>query len=325
MDTLASAPALRPARELTRFRTDAIDAWGATLSEKLITLRPDTRTLPDAFFGRLVIARFHNSMVANVHTSAHRVMRNRELVSHDERRYCKIVWQIDGCTQLEHRGGCTVIRPGEWALYDASLPYAFGICSAARFMVLLLPLDEFSEYSADIERIAGKALPARGNADVVRAALSSVLAGGLAFDEEGQRVLQDSILALTGNAIRLVGDPTKDAMRTSHRKLQVAQAFIEQNLTEPLLTPDKVAIACGMSRRSLYDAFGTLAQTPRAYIQQQRLARACELLADREGRYTITQIAYELGFADAAHFSRLFNERYGVTPSQWRRTQALIQ
>lgn len=321
MQPLASTPAPRPTHELTRFGTDTIEAWGATVSEKMIRLRPDDRVPVDGFRGQLVIARFHESVVADVRASAHRVMRDRSLASHDARRYCKIVWQLEGSTQLEQKRGCARIAPGEWALYDTSLPYTFETCGDARFIVLLLPLDEFSEYSAEIERIGGKALAARGNAEVARAALTGVLSGGFALEEEGQRVLQDSILALMGNAIRMVDVADKGTMRSIHRKLQVAQAYIERNLTEPVLTPDMVANACGMSRRSLYDAFNTLAQTPHAYIQRQRLARACEFLAEGDARHTITQIAFELGFADAAHFSRLFNERYGVSPSQWRKAQ----
>jgi AraC-like DNA-binding protein len=32
----------------------------------------------------------------------------------------------------------------------------------------------------------------------------------------------------------------------------------------------------------------------------------------------ITDIAYECGFADAAHFIRVFREAYGVTPGKLR-------
>jgi transcriptional regulator GlxA family with amidase domain len=32
----------------------------------------------------------------------------------------------------------------------------------------------------------------------------------------------------------------------------------------------------------------------------------------------VTAIAYETGFADATHFSRLFREHVGATPSEWR-------
>jgi len=103
----------------------------------------------------------------------------------------------------------------------------------------------------------------------------------------------------------------------------MARAYIEKHLTEPTLSVDSVASACGISRRSLYAAFGALDQTPHAYITRRRLALACELLDEPVRRRSITDISYELGFADAAHFSRLFTARYGATPSQWRNRQAV--
>ncbi len=303
---------------LTRIRTRSPQSWGATVSEKILTLQSDVARSGDRFEGQAVIARFHRSVVADVRASAHRVYRNRQIAAADKLRFCKIVWQLDGRTLLEQKRGTVDIRPGQWAIYDTSQPYTFEVCDHAHFLVLLIPMDEFADWSADIDRIGGKALTAQGTTEVARAALSGVLSG-VSLEEEGQLILQDSVLALMGSAIRLVDASSKDAIRGVHRKLQAARAYIDENLTEAVLSPDRVAQACGMSRRSLYDAFNQLADTPNAYIRKRRLARACEMLAAPDGRHTITQIAYELGFADAAHFSRLFSEQQGCSPSQWRK------
>lgn len=306
-------------RYLTRIRTQSPQSWGATVSEKILPLQADGAQPGVRFEGQAVIARFHRSVVADVRATAHRVLRNRQIVSNDKLRVCKIVWQLGGRTLLEQKRGVVDIRPGQWAIYDASQPYTFEVCDGAHFLVLLVPMDEFADWSADIDRIAGKPLIAQGTTEVARAALAGVLSGGVGLEDEGQRILQQSVLALMGSAIRMVEASSKDELRGVHRKLQAAQAYIDENLTEPVLSPDRVAQACGMSRRSLYDAFNQLADTPHAYIQKRRLARACEMLAAPDGRHTITQIAYELGFADAAHFSRLFSEHQGCSPSQWRK------
>jgi len=36
-------------------------------------------------------------------------------------------------------------------------------------------------------------------------------------------------------------------------------------------------------------------------------------------RRTITEIAFACGFNDLSHFGRVFAERMGMTPSQWRK------
>lgn len=61
-----------------------------------------------------------------------------------------------------------------------------------------------------------------------------------------------------------------------------------------------------------------LGYPPLEYYQRRRVQRACQLLAD--GRRSITDVAMELGYADAPHFSRLFKEQRGLTPREYRRT-----
>lgn len=56
--------------------------------------------------------------------------------------------------------------------------------------------------------------------------------------------------------------------------------------------------------------------SPLEYYQRRRIHHACVRLLDRAR--TITQVALELGFADAAHFSRLFRKYSGLTPRAYR-------
>ncbi|MFC3285810.1 helix-turn-helix domain-containing protein [Litchfieldella rifensis] len=38
-------------------------------------------------------------------------------------------------------------------------------------------------------------------------------------------------------------------------------------------------------------------------------------------RASLTEVALACGFADAAHFSRVFRSRHGLSPRQWRDIQ----
>jgi AraC-like DNA-binding protein len=62
----------------------------------------------------------------------------------------------------------------------------------------------------------------------------------------------------------------------------------------------------------------SLGYPPLAYYQRRRVQRACQLLADA-GR-SITDVAMELGYSDAPHFSRLFKEHRGLSPREYRKT-----
>lgn len=92
--------------------------------------------------------------------------------------------------------------------------------------------------------------------------------------------------------------------------------LIELGLDEARPSIDGIAGRLGLSRRTLQrrlEAEGT------GYAEIQRrvlIRRAKSLLA--AGRLPIGRIGIELGYAEAAHFSRAFLEWTGVTPRQWR-------
>jgi AraC family transcriptional regulator of arabinose operon len=56
---------------------------------------------------------------------------------------------------------------------------------------------------------------------------------------------------------------------------------------------------------------------PQAFVIEARLARARELLAS--GSASVTAVAEAAGFKEIYYFSRLFHQRTGVSPSEYRR------
>ncbi|GJD32553.1 HTH-type transcriptional regulator VirS [Methylobacterium adhaesivum] len=93
--------------------------------------------------------------------------------------------------------------------------------------------------------------------------------------------------------------------------------LVELGLDEARPTIDGIACRLGLSRRTLQRRLGD-AGTRYADIQQRVMARRAKaLLAGKT--LPVGRIALELGYADAAHFTRAFLEWTGVTPSQWRR------
>jgi AraC-like DNA-binding protein len=54
------------------------------------------------------------------------------------------------------------------------------------------------------------------------------------------------------------------------------------------------------------------------YIRKQRIEKAQELM--RTSKYSLTEIAYLTGFSDQSHFSRIFKQHSGLTPSEYRKT-----
>ncbi len=92
--------------------------------------------------------------------------------------------------------------------------------------------------------------------------------------------------------------------------------IVEDSLQEETFGVEQLAKAIGMSRANLYRKIQAIAGVaPREFVQQIRLRRAAQLLAQNAS--TISEIAYLTGFSDPAYFSNCFKKQFGQTPSDF--------
>lgn len=91
---------------------------------------------------------------------------------------------------------------------------------------------------------------------------------------------------------------------------------VESNLYNSLSSSD-LAELCNLSLSSFKREFEKHYKTsPAKYIKKRKLEKAARLLK-KEG-LRISDIAFDCGFNDLAHFSRSFQKAYGKTPSNYR-------
>lgn len=86
------------------------------------------------------------------------------------------------------------------------------------------------------------------------------------------------------------------------------------------ISVEELATLCNMSVSTFKREFSKVfADTPASYLKNQKLEKAKELLSLSDKR--ITDIALEAGFNDLSHFSKVFTQKYGVSPSELRMNQ----
>ena len=84
--------------------------------------------------------------------------------------------------------------------------------------------------------------------------------------------------------------------------------------------PVKMARLCRVSLRQLERLFKVESgYTPRQWLRMQRLNRALLLLPKAQ---SVKQVAYLLAYAQIPQFCREFKARFGITPEQFRKSQA---
>lgn len=107
-----------------------------------------------------------------------------------------------------------------------------------------------------------------------------------------------------------------DLSGVADSRVHQAVHFMEQRLDDP---PSLEALAryVGCSARQLERAFNAaLGTSPGSFQRQLRKDYACWMLENSPR--SITEIAFDCGFSDAAHFSREFRNGFNLSPRQYR-------
>ena len=105
-------------------------------------------------------------------------------------------------------------------------------------------------------------------------------------------------------------------MRVDDVRVRHAIVLMEENFEAPL-TVATIAKMTGNSVRQLERLFmASLSVSPKDFYRSMRLRYARWLLLN--STRLITDIAYQCGFADAAHFIRNFKSVYNITPGKLR-------
>ena len=97
--------------------------------------------------------------------------------------------------------------------------------------------------------------------------------------------------------------------------IQRARAFLDAEKTRVVRSAELEAVT-GLTRYDLARQFPLMFGTsPYRYLLMRRLDVAREQIAWRR---PLSEVALDAGFADQAHFSRLFKATFGLTPARYR-------
>lgn len=229
-----------------------------------------------------------------------------------------LIMQKTGVTVATQEGRTARLNAGEMTIVDGKLPFtiqSFGlsqtavcvfprIMAAEHFPRLLShsaqvidsgqPLVKFITHLIEDVFRPGKALSDSEQAGVLRA--FHALIGGLQMPEQAN---SPSIHWRVNDALRVIDDAIDDT------ELDAAMIAARQNI----------------SRRRLDQLFiSEIGSTVAGQILDRRLTHAAAALCDPQySSRHITEIAFDAGFKDSAHFSRSFKKRFGFSPREWRK------
>lgn len=258
-----------------------------------------------------------------------RSLRTPALIRHSDPEGYELALILDSEMWISQSRQESRLSTGDFALWSTSRPYeGQGLSGTGgpllRGIVLHLARSGFPLPSGRVDRILARAMSGRTG-------VGAVLAGFLRSVVEQAPSLERPELERLGTAAweltvaflahHLDAHDRLPPEARSRMLLARVNAFIEDNLAEPGLSPASVAAHHGISVRTLHYLFRQRQETVAATIRRRRLARCHAALSDPALRaLPVHAIGARWGFTNAVTFSRSFRSAYGITPNEHRRS-----
>jgi acetamidase/formamidase/AraC-like DNA-binding protein len=164
-----------------------------------------------------------------------------------------------------------------------------------------------------------------GLADVLRHTLEAAAEALETLSPEAWSTIRLSLAEMLLTLSRQKSSSAAEAIGvgTQAALLQRIYDSIERKLGDPELTPVRIAQIEGISERYLQKLFEASGDNFTHYVRERRLQHCWSDLANAaEAHRSVSDIAFGYGFSDAAHFSRSFRDRFGISPKAFRQQQA---
>jgi AraC-like DNA-binding protein len=315
--------------ELDKYQ-DSLPQWAEALSTHVGRVLPSVRDQEvircspigfQRFTGQIEYGLLDDIVLAKLAAEPYSFTRSLRTATPTLPQPVLLLIQIGGSGRLaQHKRSCT-LYPGDWSLLDTLHPFdSSSLGSPGEYQILGLERPSDPEVLTLLEQGVARRFDSKtGLSRVLRFTLAETFNQMHCLKHQSKKSLRAAIPAMTWDALReqLEGTPLMGRQDVRCARLK---GYIESRLRDPELSVEGIAQACNASVRSVHRAFADdPAGSVWKYIWQRRLSHcAAELRDPRHANRSITDTCFSWGFNSSSHFSRLFKDQFGITPSEYR-------
>jgi AraC-like DNA-binding protein len=277
--------------------------------------------LQDAFWGSVSQSTVGPATFTRVESCAQRVFRTPSRIARASEDFVLVALGNSGVNGVYQDGREAVISAGQFTIYDTTRPYELRFDDSFSQTILQMPRKFLQQRIGSFDTLTATTFSS--DRPLERLAYEFLLGISKAIDH----VDPATATRLLDQALDLVAMAFADRMQqrspdqSSHRSalLYRLKNYILTHLRDPELSMPRAAAAIGISPRYASDLMAAEQTSFRSYVQVQRLERCRRDLSDpAHAARHVSDIAFAWGFNDLAHFSRIFKQRYGASPREWR-------
>lgn len=278
--------------------------------------------------GTIVTSRFGELRVSLISADAHSVCRTRFDANRVDDGHLYVSTPLRGEIQISQDGSESPVAPGEVVSFDSTRPYTLASQERMELAAVRFPHRVLGLTAGGTHRLTAVPWPGTSGVSALVSAMFSTLASQLTKLSPAERApLGGTISGLIASLFAERLAPSADDPRVARQMLMLRiQSFAREHISDPAMTPSALARQHNISLRYLQMLFAERGSSPARWLRDERLARCRADLADpRNDHLTVAAIGARWGMYGASQVSRLFQRRYGVAPSDFRRQRAELR
>lgn len=313
MDLVFSTEGIEPSKRYA--------AWQGAICDVYVHVDVNAEKRSD-YQGFIRETRFGPITMTDVLLSEQRISRRERHIAKLDKDCYYVEFVQQGKINVLQAGQTLLSNPGVGAIFSASEAYDLECIGRVRSLYLEIPRKEFaSRFNENKIPVAATMATGRGLGRIAAEFCSTLASEGSPLDEAARARLGDELMDVLALALDMgdKGEFAEDATAQKAR-LRSVKAWIEEHLTDPDLSLEKIAKNNGVSLRHLHYLFRLTDMSVSEWILHRRLQRCYDVLTRPELRsLSVTEVAYQLGFSSPSHFSTVFRKKFGHSPSDLRR------
>ncbi|MEM1264028.1 MAG: helix-turn-helix domain-containing protein [Pseudomonadota bacterium] len=297
-------------------RRDRAEAWEQMLDESHLPWRLTNRPA-DGFDATIAMRQFDGYRLIRCACSATRGRRTLNEIARTEGRALSLLHLRHGKEALTIAENEITLQAGDLVLWDSERSMTFDVPGHLEKLTLMFPDAALTSIFPNAADYVGRVIPSRrGLSTLLTSYLNSIESEMWTMSAEDLTAAMKPTMDLLATVLTMESRLPKQSLKTM--TLHRIQQYIVDHLSDPDLTPTRIAESNGITPRYLHLLFEDGGVSVSQWIRERRLERCKDEIARSlaTGR-SITEIAFDWGFNHPSHFSRAFKQRYRMAPRSY--------
>ncbi|WP_438969788.1 helix-turn-helix domain-containing protein [Methylophaga sp.] len=225
---------------------------------------------------------------------------------------------LSGSYKIEQGGRETFLQPGDMTIYDATEPHKIITPEPFSKLIISVPRSQLECQLRNLDQLTATKIFSKNQTENVQA-LQRLCESMHYMDRATFESFTLPIIDIIKESLIESGGLKSDISSLKALSLFRVKQYIQTHLENDCLSAEDIAQGVRLSTRYINELFEHQNTSLMRFLTEKRLELSHHYLTNSLfSEMTITDIAYQCGFKNFSHFSRIFKQRYSYSPREYR-------